>query len=115
MPSVQRQLLHDVFGVEPPEDEWRADAWPDYAAPIVRAAADGSREAVMGSFSMVPKGKIPPGVRYFPTANARTETIGKLNSFAKYWKAGQRALIPATGFYEPNWETGKAVRWRIGL
>jgi putative SOS response-associated peptidase YedK len=23
--------------------------------------------------------------------------------------------LPATGFYEPNWETGKAVRWRIGL
>jgi len=77
---VQRQLLRDVFGVEPPDAEWRVDAWPDYPAPIVRAAADGSREAVMGSFSMVPKGRIPPGVRYFPTANARTETIGKLSS-----------------------------------
>ncbi|GMG90641.1 hypothetical protein Cmtc_18610 [Cupriavidus sp. TKC] len=112
---VQRQVLRDVFGVEPPAGEWKAEAWPDYAAPIIRAAADGSREAVLGSFSMVPKGKIPPGVRYYPTANARTETIGKLSSFAKHWKAGQFCLIPATGFYEPNWETGKPVRWRIGL
>jgi len=61
---VQRQVLRDVFGVEPPPAEWRAEAWPDYLAPIVRADENGKREAVMGSFSMVPKAKIPPGVRY---------------------------------------------------
>ncbi len=112
---VQRQVLRDIFGVEPPPGEWKAEAWPDYAAPIIRSTPDGGREAVLGSFSMVPKRTIPPGVRYYPTANARMETIGKLSSFAKYWKAGQLCLIPATGFFEPNWETGKAVRWRIGL
>jgi len=112
---VQRQMLRDVFGVEPPPGEWRSEAWPDYAAPIIRATESGEREAVLGSFSMVPKGKIPPGVRYYPTANARSETIGKLSSFAKHWKAGQLCLIGATAFYEPNWETGKAVRWKIGL
>jgi len=52
---------------------------------------------------------------YYPTANARAETIGKLSSFAKHWKAGKFCLLPATAFYEPNWETGKAVRWKIGL
>lgn len=104
---VQRQVLRDIFGVEPPPGEWKAEAWPDYAAPIIRANADGDREAVLGTFSMVPKGKIAPGVRYYPTANARMETIGKLNSFAKHWKAGQFCLIPTTGFYEPNWETAR--------
>lgn len=112
---VQRQVLREIFGVEPPTAEWRPEAWPDYAAPIIRAATDGSREAVLGSFSMVPKSKIGLAVRYFPTANARVETIGQKSSFAKYWKAGQLCLIPATAFYEPNWETGKAVRWKIGL
>lgn len=112
---VQRQVLRDVFGVEPPPAEWRAEAWPDYLAPIVRADENGKREAVMASFSMVPKAQIPPGVRYYPTANARAETIGKLSSFAKHWKAGQFCLLPATAFYEPSWETGKAVRWKIGL
>jgi hypothetical protein len=34
---VQRQLLRDVFGVEPPLAEWKPETWPDYAAPIVRA------------------------------------------------------------------------------
>lgn len=120
---VQRQVLRDIFGVEPPAGEWKAEAWPDYPAPIIRRSESGilrdgvdiGREAVLGSFSMVPKGRMPPGVRYYPTANARVETIDKLSSFSKHWKAGQLCLIPATGFYEPNWETRKAVRWRIGL
>nr|QFE31780.1 protein of unknown function DUF159 [uncultured bacterium] len=64
---------------------------------------------------MVPRSKIAPGVRYSPTANARTETIGKLSSFARHWKESRLCLNPATAFYEPNWETGKAVRWKIGL
>lgn len=112
---VQRQILRDVFGVEPPPGEWRAEAWPDYAAPIIRRAANsGAWEAVLASFSMVPKKAIPQGTRYFPTANARVETIGKLRSFAPYWRTCQFALIPATAFFEPNWESGKAMRWRIG-
>ena len=113
---VQRQILRDIFGVEPPPGEWRAEAWPDYPAPIIRRAADSdSWESVLASFSMVPKKNIPPGTRYFPTANARVETIGKLRSFAPHWRACQFALLPATAFFEPNWETGKAVRWKIGM
>lgn len=112
---IQRQILRDIFGVEPPPGLWKDDTWPDYSAPIIRASANGAREAVMGSFSMVPKARLGPGVRYYPTANARIETIGKLSSFAQFWRAGQLCLIPATAFYEPNWETGKAVRWKIGL
>lgn len=112
---VQRQVLRDIFGVEPPRGPWKEEAWPDYPAPIIRISPDGVREAVIGTFSMVPRSKIAPGTRYFPTANARIETIGKLNSFARHWQAGQLCLIPATALYEPNWETGKAVRWKIAL
>ncbi|WP_244789384.1 SOS response-associated peptidase family protein [Cupriavidus pauculus] len=113
---VQRQILRDIFGVEPPPGEWRSEAWPDYPAPIIRRANDSDAwESVLASFSMVPKKAIPSGTRYFPTANARVETIGQLRSFAPHWRACQFALIPATAFFEPNWETGKAVRWKIGL
>lgn len=113
---ARRQLLRDIFGVEPPAGEWKAEAWPDYAAPIVRASHDhGALEAVVASFSMVPRSRLAPGVRYFPTANARVETIGQKTSFAKYWRAGQRCLIPAEAYFEPNWETGKAVRWQVRL
>lgn len=45
-PSVRCQLLRDVFGVDPPPSEWKPEAWPDYAAPIVRPDSDGRRESV---------------------------------------------------------------------
>jgi len=47
--------------------------------------------------------------------NARSETVAKLATFKHAWSAGQRCVIPADAIYEPNWETGKAVRWRIAL
>ena len=34
-------------------------------------------------------------------------------SFRDAWRRGRRCVIPAEAIYEPNWETGKAVRWRI--
>ncbi len=39
--------------------------------------------------------------------------MAKLPSFRESWKKGWRCIIPAESFYEPNWETGKAVRWVI--
>ncbi|MGN5479551.1 SOS response-associated peptidase family protein [Cupriavidus basilensis] len=111
---LQRKLLRDIFLVEPPEEDWKPETWPDYPAPIVRAP-DGNRECVVGSFSIVPKSRIPPHVKKYDTANAKVETIGSLRSYAGHWKAGQLCLIPATGFFEPNYESGKPVRWRIGM
>lgn len=111
---VQRQVLRDIFGVEPPPSEWKPETGPKYAAPIIRRAESGiirngvdiGRECVIGLFGMVPQ---------LTTTNARVETIGVKPNFARYWRAGQLCLIPATGFSEPNYETGKPVRWKIGL
>ncbi|MGO4280668.1 SOS response-associated peptidase family protein [Cupriavidus sp. RAF20_2] len=118
---IQRQVLRDIFGIEPPARLWADEAWPDTLAPIV-TSSDAGRTCALASFSMVPKGKIPPGTRYFPTANARAETVGTLKSFARFWKAGQLALIPASAFYEyayPEAGTperpGKPVRWKLWL
>ena len=47
------------------------------------------------------------------TYNARSETVAKLPSFRESWSKGWRCVIPVQSFYEPNWETGKAVRWLI--
>jgi putative SOS response-associated peptidase YedK len=47
--------------------------------------------------------------------NARAETIDQLRSFAQAWRMGQRCLIPLQNFFEPNYETGKAERWQIGV
>ena len=107
-----------VYGVEPPPLDYPPETWPDYAAPIiVGAGGDGARQALVGTFGMVPKTRIPPGVAKFDTTNARSETVGEKRSFSGPWKKGQLCLVPAASFYEPFYEAGqpKSVRWRIWL
>ncbi|MFJ1258772.1 SOS response-associated peptidase [Cupriavidus sp. CuC1] len=113
---VQSQLLRDVYGVEPPPLDYPPETWPDYAAPII-VGGDGTRQALVGTFGMVPKTRIPPGVAKFDTTNARSETVGEKRSFSGPWKKGQLCLVPAASFYEPFYEAGqtKSVRWRIWL
>lgn len=94
---------------------WKAETWKDYQAPIVRRSADGGREGLLATYGMVPRKRIPAGVRPFDTMNARVETIGQLRSFSGAWKRTQLCLVPMTAFYEPSYESGKPVRWGIGM
>lgn len=130
---VQRRILREIFGVEPPADLFRAETYPaetypDYAAPIVRLApdgdsdGDGTRMCVLATFGMVPRKRTPPGGRRYDTTNARSETIGERPTYARYWRQGQLCLIPLTAFFEfayPEHGTaatpGKPVRWRVWL
>ncbi|MDF3885013.1 SOS response-associated peptidase [Cupriavidus basilensis] len=114
---IQRQLLREIYCVEPPPLDYPPETWPDYAAPIVVAGAGGTRQALVGTFGMVPKNRIPSGVAKFDTTNARSETVGEKRSFSGPWKKGQLCLVPATSFYEPFYADGKkkSERWRIWL
>ena len=97
------------------EADWPAETWQDYAAPIIIAGQHGERRVHRATYGMVPKRKIPEGVKKFTTMNARAETIGTLRSYSKAWKSSQLCLVPMERFYEPNWETGKHERWGIGM
>lgn len=108
-------LIHSLYRVAPPGD-YRAEAFPDYAAPIVRANEHGERDCVVANFGFVPKRRMPAGVS-FDTTNARAETIGQKPTWARYWKAGQLCLVPARSIFEPNYEADatKSTRYRIWL
>ncbi|WP_321815804.1 MULTISPECIES: SOS response-associated peptidase [unclassified Paraburkholderia] len=112
--AARRDRLFRHFGIEPPDSPWRDEIYKDYAAPIIRHV-DGAPRADLATFGMVPRKHIPPGVRVFDTMNARAETVGEKRSFSGAWKRQQLCLVPCEAFYEPCYETGKAVRWRIGL
>ncbi|WP_321943056.1 SOS response-associated peptidase [Paraburkholderia tropica] len=112
--AARRDRLFKQFGVEPPESPWRDEVYKDYPAPIIRRGEDGAR-ADVATFGIVPRKHIPPGVRVFDTMNARAETVGEKRSYSGAWKKQQLCLIPCEAFYEPDYETGKAVRWRIGM
>ena len=108
-----RQQLSDYFGVEPPSADWRHETWQHYEAPII-IGKDGQRQAILGEYGLVPKDHMPPDVR-LTTMNARAETVGEKRTYKKPWMNGQLSLVPMTAFYEPNYESGKPIRWRISM
>ncbi len=99
------------------ENRWWAggDVFPRQPGPFIRRARDDagySREAVVGRWGLIPWFSKTPDVK-FSTNNARSEELVAKATFKDPWKRGQRCIIPATTFDEPNWETGKNVWWRF--
>jgi putative SOS response-associated peptidase YedK len=113
---TSRDLIQDMFQVglfEGPD--WPEETWKDYQAPIIRFNAEGKLECVSASYGLVPRKQIPPGVKPWDTMNARAETVAQLKSYAKCWREGQLCLVPMTGFFEPNYASGAAQRWQVGM
>ncbi len=113
---VSRKTLVNTFHAPPATDaSWPDEAYQDYLAPLIRHDEEVQRESLVASYGMVPKQHMPEGVKRFSTLNARAETVGQLRSYSGAWKRGQLCLLPMEAFYEPNWETGKHIRYRIGM
>ncbi len=93
---------------------WRgAEIFPNYQGPFVRAARESSeplRELVVGQWSLIPWFAKGRKLKY-PTANARSEELSAKASYKLPWARGQRCIIPALAFFEPNWESGRHVPW----
>ena len=92
---------------------WPRDMFPRYQGPFIRAARNSAhfeRELVVGQWALVPwfakTAKLP-----YPTSNARSEELRAKASYKLPWARGQRCIIPAAAFFEPNWESGKHVPW----
>lgn len=109
-----KNLLEQRFGVRAPAGDYPAECWPGYAAPIIRAGQGGALECTLAGFGLVPGWAKDAGIAS-KTYNARSETVADKPAFRHAWRRGQFCLVPMQAFYEPNWESGKAVRWRIGL
>lgn len=115
-PSTREQIEQHWYVTPPPEAIWPEESYPGYMAPIIRrrTADAGTNDwaCVTAMFGMVPYWADTKLARQ--TYNARSETVATKPSFRNAWKRGQFCVIPAASFFEPNYETGKAVRWEIG-
>jgi putative SOS response-associated peptidase YedK len=115
-----RERYRRHFGVEPPDDLGTFDVWPMYAASFIRRPREADagdeavpgREALPGEFGLIPHWANDTTIARH-TYNARSETVAIKPSFRDAWKHGQRCIIPAEAFYEPDWRSGKAVPTRI--
>lgn len=115
-PVTASDRLLAFFGVVRGDNElpfeFQKQAWPTALAPFIRLDQNGRRRIEAGRWGLLPHfaKELAYGRR---TYNARTETVATLPSFKDAWKRGQRCIVPAESVFEPCWETGKAVRWRI--
>jgi putative SOS response-associated peptidase YedK len=108
----KRSVLRGILGFDP-ELPYPPEAYPSYAAPILVPSREGQgMDARLATFGLIP---FWAKDRSFAkrTYNARTETIAEKPSFRGSWKARRFCLVPMERFYEPCWETGKAVKWSI--
>jgi putative SOS response-associated peptidase YedK len=93
--------------------EFEPIAYPGYRAPVMVMNKTGSRLIAEAAVF----GLVPPWAKDLKivrsTYNARSETVAEKPSFRSAWKKRQFCLVPVQGFFEPNYASGKAVRWQI--
>ncbi|NDI86819.1 SOS response-associated peptidase [Undibacterium crateris] len=112
----RKDQLNTAFSVQPPAScVWKNEVWQDDAAPVIIADASAGRACISASYGMLPKHQFAPGSKRYSTMNARAETIASLKSYRSAWQHGQRCVVPMQNFFEPNYESGKAQRWHIGV
>jgi putative SOS response-associated peptidase YedK len=108
---TRKDRLNAAFGVDFDRDDYVAEAWPGYLAPIIRAG-ESRRTGDLAVFGLIPPWS-RDGKNFRQCYNARVETVGEKPSFRQSWKQRHWCVIPADAFFEPSYETGKPVRWRI--
>lgn len=95
---------------------WRGgEVFPRRPGPFIRRQRDSAepgRELVLGQWGLIPWFAKTPTLTY-STNNARSEELSAKATFKQPWSRGQRCIIPALSFDEPNWESGKNVWWRF--
>lgn len=100
------------FACELPETPWREEAYPTYPSPFIYLK-DGKPHCDLAQFGLVPHWATDKKKFGLRTYNARSETVHEKPSYRTAWRERRFGLAIMESFYEPCWETGKAVRWRI--
>ena len=107
---VHPSALHRFTGTAVGQS-YPPEIFPGYISPIMYADGPGLR-ADLAMFGLVPAWSKDRAIGR-RTYNARSETVAEKPSYRTAWRQRQFCLVPMMQFYEPCWETGKAVRWRI--
>ena len=113
-PTQRPQWVQQELGVALPVGH-PAESYPSFLAPIVVKSHQSGRVACgLARFGLIPPwAKDRTIARH--TYNARSETVADKPSFRHAWRQRQYGLVPVDHFYEPSYESGKAVRWKIEL
>ena len=89
------------------------DIFPTYPGPIVLKSHNTDRMAIgLARFGLIPAWAKDEDFGR-KTYNARAETVAIKPSYKNAWAKRHYALTLVDAFYEPSYESGKAVRTRI--
>jgi len=112
-PTKKNEWVKAHFGVDLPAQEYPAEAYPSYPAPIVVQSHSTGRIACgLARFGLIPSWAKDDKISRH-TYNARSETVAEKPSYRNAWGNRQFGLVLVDNFYEPCYETGKAVRTEI--
>jgi putative SOS response-associated peptidase YedK len=111
-PTRQTEWAAQALGVTWPQG-LPEEVFPGQLAPVVLRSHRQERLAAgLARFGLIPTWAKDLGQGRH-TYNARSETAAKKPSFRHAWQARQYALLVVDRFYEPCYDTGRAVRWSI--
>lgn len=114
-PTRKAPWVKEHFGVDLPTSDYPLEAYPGYAAPIVVKSHSSGRVACgLARFGLIPSWAKDAKISRH-TYNARSETAREKPSYRNAWKQRRFAIALLDNFYEPNYESGKAERWKIEL
>ena len=119
-PATPHHLLPmtELGPVDWPVGDWPPETYPGYLAPILVAPVSGTTvlQGRLARFGLVPRWCRDAGHATTVgrgTYNARCESVREKPSFRSAWRERRFALVPMLNYFEPCWETGRAVRWRV--
>lgn len=113
-PTTRAQWVKENLGVELPSG-FPEEAYPGYLAPVVVKSRQSERVACgLARFGLIPGWAKDDKISRH-TYNARSETVAEKPSYRTAWRQRQFGLVLVDNFYEPSYESGKAVRWKIEL
>jgi len=113
-PTQRAQWLKEKLGVDLPAG-YPEESYPGFAAPVVVKSHQSGRVACgLARFGLIPAWAKDDKISRH-TYNARSETVAQKPSYRTAWRQRQYGLVLVDNFYEPSYESGKAVRWKIAL
>lgn len=107
------EMISMRFAVGAPIGSYALTVAPLKSGPIV--VPDRSLVAPWGLIPPNSRTSIPmlPNGQRMSTNNARRERLAFAPTYRDAWRKGQRCIIPADSYDEPNWGTGKNIWWRF--
>lgn len=111
-PTKRAQWVKKTLGVDLPAS-FPDESYPGFSAPVVVKSHQSDRVACgLARFGLIPSWSKDEKISRH-TYNARSETVSEKPSYRTAWRHRQFGLVLCDNFYEPNYESGRAVRWKI--